>query len=81
MELMSSIDVDPSSFEEETNKHVWRDSMVKEYTSIMRNDVWDIVSIMEGNSIVSSRWLYKIKHVAYGSIEKFKVRFLVRGLS
>jgi hypothetical protein len=57
------------------------DAMVEEYTSIMRNDVWDIVSRLEGKSVVSSRWLYKIKHVADGSIEKFKVRFVVRGFS
>jgi hypothetical protein len=30
---------------------------------------------------VSSRWLYKIKHVANGSIKKFKVRFVARGFS
>jgi hypothetical protein len=29
---------------------------------------------------VSSRWLYKIKHVADGSIEKFKARFVERVL-
>jgi hypothetical protein len=45
MALMSSIiDVEPSSFEEATNQQVWQDAMVEEYTSIMRNDVWDIVS-------------------------------------
>jgi hypothetical protein len=55
--------------------------MVEEYTSIMRNDFWGIISILEGKSVVSSRWLYKIKHVAYGSIEKFKVRFMDRGFS
>jgi hypothetical protein len=42
--------------------------MVKEYASIMRNDGWDIVSRLEGNLVVISRCLYKIKHVAYGSI-------------
>jgi hypothetical protein len=82
MVLMSSIiDVEPSSFEEATDQQVWWDAMVEEYTSIMRNDVWDIVSRPEGKSVVSSRWLYKIKHVADGSIEKFKVRFVVRGFS
>jgi hypothetical protein len=40
--------------------------MVEEYTSIMKNDVWDIVPRLEGKSVVSSRWLYKIKHVADG---------------
>ena len=55
--------------------------MVEEYTSIMKNDVWDIVPRSEGKSIVSSKWVYKIKHVANGSIEKFKVRFVARGFS
>jgi hypothetical protein len=52
-----------------------------EYTTIMKNDVWNIVSRSERKSIVSSRWLYKIKHATDGSIEKFKVRFVVRGFS
>jgi hypothetical protein len=40
MGLMSSIiDVEPSSFEEVTDQEVWWDSMVEEYTSIMRNNV------------------------------------------
>jgi hypothetical protein len=55
MVLMSSIiDVEPSSFEEATDQQVWQDSMVEEYTSIMRNDVWDIVPRPEGKSVVSS---------------------------
>jgi hypothetical protein len=55
--------------------------MVEEYTSIMSNDFWDIVLRLEGNSIVSSRRLYNIKHVSYGSIEKFKEIFVARGFS
>ena len=30
---------------------------------------------------VSSRWLFKIKHAADGSIEKYKARFVARGFS
>jgi hypothetical protein len=36
---------------------------------------------LEGKSVVSSRWLYKIKHVINGNIKKFKVRFVARGFS
>ena len=44
----------------------------------MKNDVWDIVPKPEGKSVVSSKWIYKIKHAADGSIEKYKAMFVAR---
>ena len=55
--------------------------MIEEYQSIMKNDVWDVVPGPEGNSVVTSKWIYKIKHATNGSIEKYKARFVARGLS
>jgi hypothetical protein len=31
--------------------------------------------------VVTSKWIYKIKHVVDGSIEKYKARFVSRGFS
>ena len=31
--------------------------------------------------MVTSCWLYKVKHVADGSVEKYKTRFVARGFS
>ena len=45
----------------------------------MKNDVWDVVPRLEGKSIVTSKCIYKIKHAADGSIEKYKERFMARG--
>ena len=53
------------------------DVMMKEY----QNDVWDTVPKPKGKSIVSSKWICKIKHAADGSIEKYKARFVARGFS
>jgi hypothetical protein len=47
----------------------------------MKYDIWYISLILKGESIMSSKFLYKINYVSYGSIEKFKARFLVRGFS
>ena len=49
--------------------------MIEEYESILKNDVWDIVPRPKGKSIVTSKWIFKIKHVADRSIEKYKARF------
>ena len=75
------IDFEPSSYEEAASQQVWREAMQEEYSSIMKNDVWEVVPRPEGKSVVTSRWLYKVKHATDGSIEKFKARFVARGFS
>ena len=51
--------------------------MIKEYHSIMKNDV----PIPEGKSVVTSKWIYRIKHAVDGSIEKHKAIFVAHGFS
>ena len=58
-------------------KKEWKEAMIEEYQLIMENDVQDVVPRPEGKSIVSSMWIYKIKHATDGSIEKYKARFVV----
>ena len=55
--------------------------MTEEYQSIMKNDVWDIVLRPKGKYVVTSKWIYKIKHVFDGSVEKYKEIFVARGFS
>ena len=42
----------------------------------MKNDVWEVVPRPEDKSVVTSKWLYKIKHGSNGSAEKYKARFV-----
>ena len=44
--------------------------MMEEYQLIMKKDAWDIVPRPEGKFVVTSKWIYKIKHAADGSIKK-----------
>ena len=72
------VDQEPTSFEEVAQNKEWFEAMTKEYHSIMKSDVWDILPKLENKSVVSLKWIYKIKHVANGSIEKYKARFVTR---
>eukprot|EP00253_Pinus_taeda_P017436 PITA_17436 len=53
--------------------------MVEEYTSIMVNDVWEVVPRPQDRSVVGSRGIYKVKYVADGSVEKYKDKFMAKG--
>ena len=75
------IDAEPSTYEEAVGQQVWRDAMVEEYQSIMKNDVWEVVPSPEWKSMATSKWIYKIKHATNGSVEKYKARFMARGFS
>ena len=46
--------------------------MQEEYESIMKNDVWDVVPRPEDKVVVTSKWLYKIKHGFDGKICRLK---------
>ena len=47
----------------------------------MWNDVWEVMPRPEGKSVVTSRWIYKVKFATDGSIEKHKAHFVARGFS
>jgi hypothetical protein len=55
--------------------------MVEEYDSIVKKNAWGIVPRPIDKSMVGSRWIYKVKQVVDGSVEKYKARFVTQGFS
>jgi hypothetical protein len=79
--VMSIKDTEPQTFAQVVDHQVWREAMVEEYDSIMHNDVWDVVLRPMVKSVVTTRWLYKTKIAADGSVDKHKAHFVARGFS
>jgi hypothetical protein len=79
--LNDIIDVEPTSYEEAAENKEWKDAMIEEYQSIVNNDVWDVVPRPKEKTVVSSKWIYKMKHSPDGSVEKYKARFVAHGFS
>jgi hypothetical protein len=75
------LEKDPTCFEKSILKKELVDAMTEEYQSIIKNDVWEIVPRPKNKDVVSSKWIFKIKLVANGSILKYKARFVTGGFS
>lgn len=75
------IEVEPTTFEEVAHQEEWKKAMQEEYLSIMKNGVWEIIPRPSDKLVVTSKWIYKFKHVVDGSIEKYKARVVARGFS
>jgi hypothetical protein len=75
------LDEEPTTFEEAVQKGQWKEAMTEENQSIMKNEVWKIIPRPKEKSVVTSKWVYKIKHAEDGSMDKYKERFIARGFS
>ena len=48
--------------------HLWQIAMKVELNALSKNDTWDLVTFPPRKSVVSCKWIYKIKTRSDGSI-------------
>lgn len=78
---------EPKSFNEAMSSHLaykWQQAMDKEIADLLGHETWELVrrdSIPKGRRASKSKWVYKIKYLRDGTIERFKARFVVCGYS
>jgi hypothetical protein len=53
--------------------------MNDEYNALHRNKTWHLVSPPQGKNIIDSKWVYKIKRKADGTIDRYKARLVAKG--
>jgi hypothetical protein len=75
--MCNLLDEEPTCFEEAIQKKEWADAMTKEYQSIIKNDVWEIVPKPKSKDVVSSKWLFKIKHAVEEVLRNIKQDLLL----
>ena len=49
--------------------------------SLKSNDVWELVPLPAGNKAVGSKWVFKVKLGADGSVERYKARLVAQGFT
>jgi hypothetical protein len=50
----------------------WRAAMIDEFQTFLWNNMWRLVSPQSGINIIDSKWVFKVKKYADGTIERYK---------
>jgi hypothetical protein len=45
----------------------------------MRNKTWALVPPQRGRNLIESKWVFKVKHKANGSVDRYKARLVAKG--
>ena len=77
-----SFDANPINFLEVVtgfNSIKWMHAIEEELESMYKNNVWDLVELPTGYKPVRCKWVFKMKHMAQGEIERYKARLVAKG--
>lgn len=67
------------SYEEAREQEEWRDSVGNETNATVVNDTWCEVELPKGKKVVTSKWVFTIKYLENGKVERRKTRLVARG--
>ena len=71
--------IEPLNYDQSKDKEEWVNSMNEEYNAIMRNKTWELVEFPKDKVSIGSKWLFKSKFKANGSIENHKEILVAKG--
>ena len=71
----------PRSYEETMLIQEWRDSVNDDADSMIKNDTWYESELPKGKRAVSCKWIFTIKYLPNGKIDRRKTRLVARGFT
>jgi transposase InsO family protein len=78
----STVATEPLSYKEAMRspyRAQWEQAMREELDSINANHTYTLVPLPAGRRAIGSKWVYKIKRHADGSVDRFKARLVAKG--
>ena len=58
---------------------LWKEAIKSKVDSILQNHTWELVDLPPGCKPLGSKWIFKRKMKADRSIDKYKVRLVIKG--
>ena len=59
----------------------WTKAAEEEIEAHSQNGTWELADLPAGRRAIGSRWVFKVKRTADGSIERYKARLVAKGFS
>ena len=70
---------EPRDYREALSIPHWRTAMETEFSALKANGTWNLVPPVHGVNLIDSRWIFKVKLHADGTIERYKARLVAKG--
>jgi len=80
--LFSSTKLEPTSLTEAHSRpdgDKWVEAALEEIRAHLDNGTWELVRLPHGKHAIGSRWVFKIKKNADGSVDRYKGRLVAKG--
>lgn len=69
----------PKTVQQALTNERWSQSIKDEYDALIRNNIWDLVPYLKDIKVIDNNWLFRIKELVNGSLEKLKSRLVANG--
>lgn len=71
----------PDTFKQASTDTHWLQSMKLEMNSLENNQTWEIVLKLQNKHIFDYKWLFEVKYLPNGWIERYKARLVAKGIN
>ncbi|CAA7017764.1 unnamed protein product [Microthlaspi erraticum] len=68
-----------ASFKDALKLEEWIQAMNEELMALEKTDMWDICSLPPGKHAIGCKWVYKLKLLSNGCLERYKARLVAKG--
>jgi hypothetical protein len=72
-------EVEPTCFEQAVGNPKWDNAMDEKMAALDANATWELVALPKNKKAIRCKWVYKVKHNADGSMNKYKARLVAKG--
>ncbi|WVZ64610.1 hypothetical protein U9M48_014105 [Paspalum notatum var. saurae] len=57
----------------------WKEAMLEEMRALEKNKTWEVVDLPLGKQPIVCKWVFTIKHMQEGKVDRYKARLVAKG--